>query len=45
MGFGGQFDRPVGRTWFPVGLLMAGKVPMGKLSPTDQVSLKFLSGL
>lgn len=45
VGPGGQFDCPIGRIWFPIGLLMAGKVPMEKLSPTDWVSLKFLSGL
>lgn len=27
---GGQLNYLVGRTWFPVSLLMPGKVPMGK---------------
>lgn len=42
---GGQFHYLVGRTCLPISLLMAGKVPMATLSPTNQVSLKFLSGL
>lgn len=42
---GGQFDYLMGRTWLPISLLVAGKVIMGKLSPTGQVSLKLLSGL